>query len=56
MDDIPLPVSIQSDRFLDQLRIFARKNNLAFSTEKNYISWIVRFIRFHQLKFVPCKN
>ncbi len=50
MDDIPLPVSEQSPRFIDQLRIFIRKKNLAFSTEKTYIGWIIRFIRFNKMQ------
>lgn len=50
MDDIPLKVSITSERFLDKLRIFIRKNNLALATEKTYIGWIVRFIRFNKMQ------
>jgi integron integrase len=50
MDDIPVAVSAQSPRFTDRLRIFIRKKNLSFSTEKTYISWIVRYIRFHKMK------
>ncbi len=36
MDDIPLPVSIQSDRFLDKLRVFAKKTIWHFQLKKLY--------------------
>ncbi len=50
MDDIPKAVSTQSSKFLNQLRIFMRNRNLAYSTEKTYISWIVRYIRFNKMQ------
>ncbi|MFK7955377.1 MAG: integron integrase [Lysobacterales bacterium] len=50
MDDIPKPLSLDSERFLDRLRRFMRVRRLAYRTEKTYCGWIVNFIRFHQLK------
>ncbi len=50
MDDIPVPVPLIPITFRDQLRVFIRKKDLAFATEKSYLSWIVRFIRFHKMK------
>ena len=50
MDYIPKPVKPDSSRLIDQIRIHMRNNGLAYKTEKTYIHWIVRFIRFHNLK------
>ncbi len=50
MDDIPLPIPLESPRFLDQLRAYIRTQGLALKTEKTYIHWILRYIRFHNLQ------
>ena len=50
MDDIPIPVTAQPVRLLDQLRERMREQNLAYSTEKTYLYWIRSFIRFHRLR------
>lgn len=50
MEDIPLPVPENATRFLDQLRGYIRTQGLALKTEKTYIHWILRYIRFHNLK------
>lgn len=50
MEDIPLPVPTDSPRFLDQLRAYIRTQGLALKTEKTYLHWILRYIRFHQLQ------
>lgn len=50
MDDIRRPVSAESGRFLDQLRLTLRHQGLSYETEKTYVHWIVRFIRFHGMK------
>ncbi len=50
MRDIPLAINPKSHRFIDQLRMFIRAQNLAYSTEKTYIGWILDFIRFQNLK------
>ena len=47
MDDVPVPVSPASERFLDQIRLFMRSRNMAWATEKTYVSWIRRYILFH---------
>jgi len=47
MDDVPVSVNHLSTRFIDQLRLFIRSRNMAYATEKTYICWILRFIRFH---------
>ena len=48
--DIRTPISPQSTRFLDRLRNFIRLRGLAYKTEKTYVFWIKRFIRFHGRK------
>ena len=47
MDDVPVAVSPASGRFLDQIRLFMRSRHMAWATEKTYVSWILRYIRFH---------
>lgn len=47
MEDIPIPVTNNSPKFLDQLRLFMRAQNKAYKTEQTYISWCWRFICFH---------
>ena len=50
MDDIPVPVDPDSNRFIPRLRSFIRQKGLAYSTEKTYVHWIIHYIRFHHLK------
>ena len=47
MDDIPRSVPVKPVRLLDQIRAEIRARNLSYATEKTYLHWIVRFIRFH---------
>ncbi len=37
-------------KLLDQVRDAIRLKNYAYSTEKTYVDWITRFIRFHKLR------
>lgn len=48
--DIPAPIPAKPTRFLDQLRSFIRSRNLAYKTEKTYVAWIKRYIRFNGLR------
>ncbi|WP_198939339.1 phage integrase N-terminal SAM-like domain-containing protein [Motiliproteus sp. MSK22-1] len=48
MDDIPVALPSKPIRFIDQLRAFIRTRNLAYKTEKTYVHWTLRFIRFNQ--------
>lgn len=50
LDDIPIYVPEKPVKFIDQLRTFIRFRNLAYATEKTYIHWVIRFIRFHDRK------
>ena len=45
--DVPPLLPKQPTRFTDQLRAFIRARNLAYKTEKTYLHWVLRFIRFH---------
>jgi len=48
--DIPAPIPPQPTRFLDRVRGFMRLRGMAYKTEKTYLFWIKRFIRFHGLQ------
>lgn len=49
MDDIPVPIIGRRSSFIDNLRQFMRLKQLAYSTEKTYLTWIKQYIRFHSL-------
>ena len=38
---------MKRSKFLDHVREVIRTNHFSYSTEKTYISWIYRFITFH---------
>lgn len=50
MSDIPVPITGESPRFIDLLRRFIRKEGLSYSTEKTYVHWVIRYIRYHKLR------
>lgn len=45
--DIPLPLSPESPKLLDQLRAAIRVRHYSIRTEKAYVQWVIRFVRFH---------
>ena len=47
IDDIPTPLPSNPTRFIDQLRSFIRTRGMAYKTEKTYVGWVLRYIRFH---------
>ncbi len=49
-DDIPVPLKAHPVKFLDRYRAWLRLNGYAYQTEKHYIMWAAKFIRFHQMK------
>lgn len=49
-DDIPVPLVPKPTRFLDRYRTWLRLNGYAYQTEKHYVMWAARFIRFHKMK------
>ena len=54
MKDVRRPIDKTSTRFIDQLRLHIRSRNLAYSTEKSYIHWVLRFIRFNNKQHPNC--
>lgn len=50
MDDVPVVVDSASTRFIDRLRLFIRARNMAYATEKTYVFWVKRYIRFHKMQ------
>lgn len=47
MHDIPPPIPVNSNRFMDQLRLCLRQKGLAYKTEQTYLYWIRFYILFH---------
>jgi len=45
--DIRQSIDPNSTRLMDRLKLHIRSHNLAYTTEKSYVHWILRFIRFH---------
>ncbi|MCM0612432.1 phage integrase N-terminal SAM-like domain-containing protein [Marinobacter sediminum] len=41
---------MRNNPFLDKVRSFLRLRGMAYKTEKTYLFWIKRFIRFHSLR------
>jgi len=50
MDDVPPGLPANPTRFVDQFRACMRSRNMAYKTEKTYVTWVVRFIRFHRMR------
>jgi hypothetical protein len=48
MDDIRTKLPDRPVRLIDQIRAEIRRRNLSYATEKTYVGWILRFIRFHE--------
>lgn len=45
--DVPSALPDKPTRLIDQLRALIRSRNLAYRTEKTYVHWVLRYIRFH---------
>ncbi len=45
--DIPVVIPDKPVKLMDQIRTLIRARNMAYKTEQSYISWILRYIRFH---------
>lgn len=50
MDDVPPPIPENPTKMMHRLRKLIRSQNKAWATERTYISWIKRFLRYHKLK------
>jgi len=48
MDDVRPQLTAEPARFIDQLRSTIRQRGLSYATEKTYVHWALRFIRFHR--------
>lgn len=48
MDDIRPTLPRSSNRFVNLFRQSIRNRGLSFATEKTYLHWVLRYIRFHQ--------
>ena len=47
MDDVPAPIPAEGRRFVDDVRADMRARGYAYPTERTYLHWIKRFIRFN---------
>jgi len=43
-------INRKSPRLLDQVRSFMRIKHYSFKTEKTYVSWMIRYFKFHHMK------
>jgi len=50
MDGVRPHVSTEPRKFIDRLRLTIRRRGLSFATEKTYVHWALRFIRFHRMQ------
>ena len=48
--DAPPSPRAAPSRFIGRLRAFIHSRNLAYATEKTYVHWMLRYIRFHGRK------
>lgn len=46
MEDIPVPIPARGRRFADDIRADMRARGYAYATERTYLHWIMRYIRF----------
>jgi integron integrase len=47
---MPLPTKSQHPKLLDQARQVLRLNHYSIHTERSYLDWMVRFVRFHKMR------
>jgi hypothetical protein len=50
MPDSTLCQEIKQPKLLDQVRQHLRLHHYSIHTERSYVDWIVRFIRFHRIR------
>lgn len=50
VDDISIPLPTKPVRLVDRFRFFMRALNMSYRTEKAYVHWLLRYIRFHNRK------
>ena len=47
---MPDSTKSQQPRLLDQVRQVLRLHHYSIHTERSYVDWIVRFVRFHSMR------
>ncbi|MBU0482871.1 MAG: phage integrase N-terminal SAM-like domain-containing protein, partial [Proteobacteria bacterium] len=50
MPDSTLCQEPEQPKLLDQVRQYLRLHHYSIHTERSYVDWIVRFIRFHRMR------
>jgi hypothetical protein len=50
MPDSTLSQELKQPKLLDQVRQYLRLHHYSIHTERSYVDWIVRFIRFHRMR------
>jgi hypothetical protein len=50
MPDSTLCQEPKQPKLLDQVRQYLRLHHYSIHTERSYVDWIVRFIRFHRMR------
>jgi len=50
MPDSTLCQEPKKPKLLDQVRQYLRLHHYSIHTERSYVDWIVRFIRFHRMR------
>jgi len=50
VDEARIPIPANPNRFIHRLRAFIRARNLSANTEKVYVNWIKRLIKFHGMR------
>ncbi len=49
-DSTPSQAPKQPTKLLDQVRQYLRLHHNSIHTERSYVDWVVRFIRFHRMR------
>jgi hypothetical protein len=47
---MPASTKSQQPRLLDQVRQVLRLQHYSIHTERSYVDWIVRYVRFHSMR------
>ena len=50
MPDSTLSKELRQPKLLDEVRQYLRLHHYSIHTERSYVDWIVRFIRFHRMR------
>ena len=49
---MPMESQAQSPMLLDQVRNVMRVHHYSIHTERSYLDWIKRYIKFHHMRFM----